>query len=125
MVKVVRLGARDEVNARQVGGMAGAPKLLFALESRWISRDQSQMSRDKWHSFDLTPWNHRWMTASNIVEFSDYSRRESNVFRIWWKLSLTGPDVIRLLEIWPNIDYTRGYAVATARNGYRPYSAPE
>ena len=46
------------------------------LESRWSLAKQSQMPRDEWHSFDRTPWNDPWMTASNIRAFSDYSRRE-------------------------------------------------
>jgi glycosyltransferase involved in cell wall biosynthesis len=46
------------------------------LESRWSLANQSQMPRNEWHSFDRTPWNHPWMTASNIREFSDYSRGE-------------------------------------------------
>jgi glycosyltransferase involved in cell wall biosynthesis len=46
------------------------------LESRWSLANQSQMPRNEWHSFDRTPWEHPWMTASNIRRFSDYSRRE-------------------------------------------------
>ena len=34
------------------------------------------MPREEWHSFDRTPWKHPWMTAGNIREFADYSRRE-------------------------------------------------
>src|ERR1700722_647716 len=46
------------------------------LEARWTLANQSQMPRNEWNSFDRTPWNHPWMTASNIRAFSDYSRRE-------------------------------------------------
>jgi glycosyltransferase involved in cell wall biosynthesis len=45
-------------------------------ESRWTLANQSQMPSDGWHSFDRTPWDHPWMTAKNIREFSDYSRQE-------------------------------------------------
>ncbi|MFM9975742.1 MAG: glycosyltransferase [Beijerinckiaceae bacterium] len=57
-------------------GLVGAP-----AATRWKASGLGPEPRDDWDSYDRAPWNHPWMTQSNMQAFSQFSTRTFDTLR--------------------------------------------